>query len=320
MTIKDVKDTISLFNHQANSFINSFNKEISVLPLNLRWRIEQSLDSPQYIFLIPPIKAIIQTSFIKYHCRKFFSKKFDESNLREVCKRHKLFIKEVVSFAIKPFYTSKGFVRGSSFGLETTRITLMPGVFTYNGQRFSQKIPRISFGLKTSLIALNHFAKKTAKELVTQTNKVIKSLHIINLTAQDEPKTKQFIIDTLMNHGFKYNPKYHHDLDKLKHYYFNGGGTIFVLKKNKKIYGTIAVFIKNNYAEIKRFYINQKHQRLGYGSQMMDLIIQYCYKKRIQYIKIKSEIKFKKAHILYEHKKFNLTKKDKKFYYFIREL
>ncbi len=136
-----------------------------------RWRIESNRDSSQYIYLIPPMSTMIRAVQNRGFRFPFYRMKNMNGEISEVSYCYKKFFKKIVKSVVKPFDSTPGYERASSFGLNTTRVTFIPGEFSYRGALFFQKIPRVSFGLETPCSELETFGKKVADALIKQTIK-----------------------------------------------------------------------------------------------------------------------------------------------------
>lgn len=178
LTRTGVNKIITGFRQKSQAFASSFNTVINTLPPYLRWRIESNSDSPHYIFIIPPMKTMIASALEKRFFHLFFKNKPQNERISKIYECYKSYLKKIIYFVIDPFYSTAGFERGSSFGLKTTRVTLIPGEFEFRQRIFSQKITRISFGMNTSLKQLRSFGKKLAGELIGKTVTQLKTTTI----------------------------------------------------------------------------------------------------------------------------------------------
>lgn len=139
------------------------------------------------------------------------------------------------------------------------------------------------------------------------------SIEVFRLS--DQKKIRQLILNVLKQYGFRYDPKYHFDLDDIHRYYVKNGGAFYVLKINKKIKGTIGIIKKGRVAELRRFYVDQDYQGKGYGSKLIEKAVQFCIDQKFTKIEVATDKNFTKAHMIYRKKGFKVIKKDAKRYY-----
>ncbi|GEM_PF-4064064 len=173
MTKREVEEGFKEYRRKSDMFSDAFSHVIKQLPKDLQWRVESHIDSPQYIFLIPPMDAVLTAAKRKYATHTFYLSNISEYGLRGIDTSYKQFFDDIVFSLVPLFQSTAGFEKGSGFGLNTTRLTFIPGNFSYQGDLFEQELPRISFGLKTSLPALKKFGEKLAEEVIQVTENTI---------------------------------------------------------------------------------------------------------------------------------------------------
>lgn len=169
----EIRKTILSLKKKGYLFTKSFTNRMKKLPKRLRWKIERNIDSPQYIYLIPPMDAMIKTAKKKYFPQTFYRNIKQKDGLKKIHYCYKIFFKKIIKSVTKPFQTTPGYEVASSFGLNTSRVTFIPGEFHHAGDIFSQKISRVSFGLKTPVEELEMFGRKVADALIKKTIKMV---------------------------------------------------------------------------------------------------------------------------------------------------
>ncbi len=173
MTREEIEEIFRTYQRKSDIFSDAFRNVMNKLHKELQWEVESHIDSPQYIFLIPPMDALIGAAKRKYPTHQFYLTDISEYGLRGIDTLYKQFFDDTI-FSFVPFFQSTdGFEKGSGFGLSKTRLTFIPGNFYYEGNVFEQESPRISFGLQTSLQSLEKFGEKLAKEIVRITKDAI---------------------------------------------------------------------------------------------------------------------------------------------------
>ncbi|MBI3380063.1 hypothetical protein HY029_04875 [Candidatus Gottesmanbacteria bacterium] len=70
-------------------------------------------------------------------------------------------------------------------------------------------------------------------------------MEIIVYNSLDQPGVKKFVLGVLREFGFNYDKKLDYDLEDPEKYYPDTGGIFYVIKKENKIIGTIAIKIKD---------------------------------------------------------------------------
>ncbi len=88
----------------------------------------------------------------------------------------------------------------------------------------------------------------------------------------------------------------------------------YVLKKDSKVIGTVAVINKGNIGELKRLYVAPKYQGQGFGSMLFDKALEFC-RKNFAKLEFETNKKFVKAHSLYLKKGCKIVKEDERSYY-----
>lgn len=88
----------------------------------------------------------------------------------------------------------------------------------------------------------------------------------------------------------------------------------FVLEVNKKVSGYIGVWIDGEHAEIINFYVDEEHQGKGFGSLMLEFVIQLCELTKVPNISLEVRESNTKAIGLYNKYGFNYSHKRVHYY------
>lgn len=138
------------------------------------------------------------------------------------------------------------------------------------------------------------------------------SLIIEQFTPKHQKATKDFILDTWKEFGFTYVPEEDADLDDIQKHYIDNLGMFYILRDGIKIIGTIGVIVRpENVVELTRLYVDKSQQGKGFGSQLVDKIIEFSRNNGFSKIELNTNKIFQKAHSLYQHKGFQITKEDR---------
>lgn len=139
---------------------------------------------------------------------------------------------------------------------------------------------------------------------------------IQELIPEDQKEFKDFIIETWKEWGWYFVAEIDTDLDDPYNFYIKTGGTVYLLKRNNKIIGTIAVINKSkDVAELKRLYIDKNYRGQRFGSKLLEIAIDFSKSKGFKKIELSSEKNLETAHKLYKKRGFTLFKEDKEDYY-----
>lgn len=88
----------------------------------------------------------------------------------------------------------------------------------------------------------------------------------------------------------------------------------FVLEIDEKVSGYIGVWIDGEHAEIINFYVDEQYQGNGFGSLMLEFVIQLCELSKVPNISLEVRESNTKAISLYNKYDFNYSHKRVKYY------
>ncbi len=88
----------------------------------------------------------------------------------------------------------------------------------------------------------------------------------------------------------------------------------FVLDIDEKVSGYIGVWIDGEHSEIINFYVDEEYQRQGFGSLMLEFVIQLCELSKVPNISLEVRESNTKAISLYNKYGFNYSHKRIKYY------
>ena len=88
----------------------------------------------------------------------------------------------------------------------------------------------------------------------------------------------------------------------------------FVLDIDTKVSGYIGVWIDGEHAEIINFYVDEEYQRNGFGSLMLEFVIQLCELSKVPNISLEVRESNTKAIGLYNKYGFNFSHKRLGYY------
>ena len=88
----------------------------------------------------------------------------------------------------------------------------------------------------------------------------------------------------------------------------------FVLDIDAKVSGYIGVWIDGEHAEIINFYVDEEYQRNGFGSLMLEFVIQLCELSKVPNISLEVRESNTKAIGLYNKYGFNFSHKRLGYY------
>lgn len=116
----------------------------------------------------------------------------------------------------------------------------------------------------------------------------------------------------LTESGFKFTPRFDKDLDNLEEIYLKKGGNFWILIKNKKVFGTIAVRkLTKNKVQLKRFYLLKKLRGKGLGKKMLQNALFFCEKQGYKTLYADVACKMQQAVKFYLKNGFKVIKKEK---------
>ncbi len=142
------------------------------------------------------------------------------------------------------------------------------------------------------------------------------TLKIVQFTPNFQIATKNFILKTWKDFGFTYVPEEDADLDDIQKYYIDSRGMFYILRNDTEVFGTIGVIARpENVAELTRMYVDVSQQGKGFGTQLIDTVIDFSKKSGLCKIELNTNKIFQKAHRLYQHKGFQITKEDSEDYW-----
>lgn len=139
---------------------------------------------------------------------------------------------------------------------------------------------------------------------------------IFEYSPKFQKETKEFILNVWKEFGFSYHQQWDFDLDDFYEFYIKNGGMFYILLLNEKIIGTMGIIkLENNIAELKRFYIDIKHRRKGFGSMLVTKALEFCREKKFSKIEFETNKKFVAAHALYLKRGFKIVREDYRSFY-----
>lgn len=134
---------------------------------------------------------------------------------------------------------------------------------------------------------------------------------IEQFTPRYQEATRDFILNTWKEFGFIYVPEEDDDLDNIQKYYIDNHGMFYILRDGDNVIGTIGVIARpENVVELTRLYVDKPQQGKGFGSQLVDQVIEFSRNNGFSKIELNTNKIFQKAHSLYQHKGFKITKED----------
>ena len=88
----------------------------------------------------------------------------------------------------------------------------------------------------------------------------------------------------------------------------------FVLEIDKKVSGYIGVWIDEDHSEIINFYVDEEYQNMGFGSMMLEFVIELCLMSKVPNISLEVRESNLKAIALYNKYGFEFSHKRKEYY------
>lgn len=88
----------------------------------------------------------------------------------------------------------------------------------------------------------------------------------------------------------------------------------FVLEIDDKVSGYIGVWIDEDHSEIINFYVDKEYQNLGFGSMMLEFVIELCTMSKVPNISLEVRESNLKAISLYNKYGFEYSHKRKEYY------
>lgn len=135
-------------------------------------------------------------------------------------------------------------------------------------------------------------------------------------TPKFQKPTKDFILNTWKEFGFTYESEEDFDLDDIQKHYIDNRGIFYILRVGDKVMGTIGVIARpENVVELTRLYVDKSQQGKGFGSQLVEKVIEFSKNKGFNKIELNTNKIFQKAHYLYQNKGFKITKEDNQDYW-----
>lgn len=96
------------------------------------------------------------------------------------------------------------------------------------------------------------------------------------------------------------------DLENLN-FYTTNKSRLYIIVKLKKVLGTIGVYLKNNKAILKRFYLKKSIRNKGYGRILFDKAIDFIVKSNIKIVELNCDTKkMRKAYSFYLKNRFKV--------------
>lgn len=125
------------------------------------------------------------------------------------------------------------------------------------------------------------------------------------------------ILDVLLEHGFEYDRLKDADLNDIKAYYFESGGTFFVGIEADRVIGTAGVrkFEDSNQCEIRRIYLEKEFRGKGNGKKLFLAALNFA-EKICSGVRLKTDATLTKAIDMYLKHGFTLQKTEKGYLYF----
>src|SRR3989344_8691096 len=143
----------------------------------------------------------------------------------------------------------------------------------------------------------------------THTKFSMDNLQIEEYSVQYQQQVKDLVISIHEEFGFPYDFKLDYDLENPGEFYNNAGGIFYVLISSELIVGTVAIKkINNEIGELKRMYLLKEYRGQGWGSKLLDRVINFCKEKRFKQIILDTNIKQIEAQKLYQKKGFKIMK------------
>lgn len=140
-------------------------------------------------------------------------------------------------------------------------------------------------------------------------------VEIVIYNPVDQESFKKLVLDGFKDFGFSYNSEYDSDLDSPETYSKNGG-VLFLLKLDGDVIGSIAVINKGNgVAELKRWYVSRLYKGKGYGTMLLDKVLEFCKENKFKKIEFETNKKFIIAHEIYKKYGFSLVSENDRSYY-----
>lgn len=94
----------------------------------------------------------------------------------------------------------------------------------------------------------------------------------------DKERVKALILSGLGEYGFRLQPEWFTDLDRIEEVYLIKGGTFFVLELDGEVIGTVGVEpeVPGVVAELRRLSVDPRHRGKGYGQLLMEKALEFC--------------------------------------------
>lgn len=130
-------------------------------------------------------------------------------------------------------------------------------------------------------------------------------------------EVRSLILDVLLEHGFEYDRLKDADLNDIKAYYFESGGTFFVGIEEGRVVGTAGVrrFEGSNQCEIRRIYLDKEFRGKGNGKKLFLAALDFA-EKNCSGVMLKTDATLTKAIDMYLKHGFTLQKIEKGYLYF----
>ena len=128
---------------------------------------------------------------------------------------------------------------------------------------------------------MNNYNIITYSNKLLMNDQIVKFITNIILNEYEQPKVKR------------------KDLENLN-FYETKNSRLYLLINNRKIMGTIGVFIKNNIATIKRFYLKKSIRSKGYGKLLYKKVIDFIKESQVKTVELNCDSKkMRKAYSFY---------------------
>ena len=88
----------------------------------------------------------------------------------------------------------------------------------------------------------------------------------------------------------------------------------FVLEIDNNVHGYIGVWIDEEHSEIINFYIDKEYQSMGFGSMMLEFVIELCTLSKVPNISLEVRESNEKAIKIYNKYGFNYSHKRNHYY------
>lgn len=142
-------------------------------------------------------------------------------------------------------------------------------------------------------------------------NKIMKlkneNINIIEYNDRYEKDVYNFITDIMVNEFNKEN-KVRKDIVKIKEHYKGNNGNFWIcLNNNGKVIGTIGLENHNNFAVLKRYYVDKNYRGLGIGKKLISVFEDFVNINKIQKVYLLTDKSQNIAHKIYENYSFKLT-------------